>query len=343
MYHYNKSHILMHQVCFFVYLKIPMEANHCDEIEILISVMVFCYNKTVPHYKKYFTHFSLIVLSLKLILPEDYYEFLSEIMFLHVYSQHFCCIQSNGKLFFHHLYTHIDNEHTGNYSIRETLRAITRYLSSADTHLPLSPTDYTYPPPYRPQINCLPNNILHSFIEMGTKNIPTYLLPCILSFVFLAFIVTVLLQHIVIFIHPHKILHLAPFRTFIVIIFVSNIKKSYKLPIHIHLSLPICQHSLNIWCITWASTIYAYRTSTSSEPEHQPIRTSLHHPPTPSHQPLLATSLITYVANCNISSSTDTSNSTTSPRRSCHPGTIIQHYTTLGNLCTISPIASPAH
>ena len=124
-----------------------MEANHCDEIEILISVMVFYYNKTVPHYKNYFTNFSLIVLSLKLILPEDYYEFLSEIMFLHVYSQHFCCIQSNGKLFFHHLYTHIGNEHTENYSIRETLRAITRYLSSADTHLPLSPTDYTYPPP----------------------------------------------------------------------------------------------------------------------------------------------------------------------------------------------------
>ena len=124
-----------------------METNHCDEIEILISVMVFYYNKTVPHYKNYFTNFSLIVLSLKLILPEDYYEFLSEIMFLHVYSQHFCCIQSNGKLFFHHLYTHIGNEHTENYSIRETLRAITRYLSSADTHLPLSPTDYTYPPP----------------------------------------------------------------------------------------------------------------------------------------------------------------------------------------------------
>ena len=55
-----------------------METNHCDEIEILISVMVFCYNKTVPHYKNYFTNFSLIVLSLNLILPEDYYEFLSK-------------------------------------------------------------------------------------------------------------------------------------------------------------------------------------------------------------------------------------------------------------------------
>ena len=86
VYRYNKIHILMHYVCFFVYLKITMETNHCDEIEILISVMVFCYNKTVPHYKNYYINFSLIVLSLKLILPEDYYEFLSEIMFLHVYS-----------------------------------------------------------------------------------------------------------------------------------------------------------------------------------------------------------------------------------------------------------------